>query len=51
MNEIRLQKWLSGLGIASRREAEKWIEKGRLSINGITAKLGDKVDPEKMRLA
>jgi len=47
MNEIRLQKWLSGLGIASRREAEKWIEKGRLSINGITAKLGDKVEPDK----
>jgi 23S rRNA pseudouridine2605 synthase len=39
----RLQKVLSRLGVASRREAEQWIRDGRLSINGRAAQLGDKV--------
>lgn len=46
-DQIRLNKWLSQLGIASRREAEKWILEGRISINGVVAKdLGSKIDPE-----
>ena len=40
----RLQKVLSRLGVASRREAEQWIKAGRLSINGRAATLGDRVD-------
>jgi 23S rRNA pseudouridine2605 synthase len=40
----RLQKLLSRLGLASRREAEQWIRAGRLSINGRAAVLGDRVD-------
>jgi 23S rRNA pseudouridine2605 synthase len=40
----RLQKLLSRLGVASRREAEQWIRAGRLSINGRAAALGDRVD-------
>ena len=40
----RLQKVLSRLGVASRREAEQWIRAGRLSINGRAAALGDRVD-------
>jgi 23S rRNA pseudouridine2605 synthase len=39
----RLQKVLSRLGVASRREAEDWIRAGRLTINGRTANLGDRV--------
>lgn len=39
----RLQKVLSRLGLASRREAEQWIRAGRLTINGHTATLGDRV--------
>ena len=42
----RLQKVLSRLGVASRREAEQWIRAGRLSINGRAAQLGDKVSHE-----
>lgn len=42
----RLQKVLSRLGVASRREAEQWIRAGRLSINGRAAHLGDKVSHE-----
>ena len=40
----RLQKVLSRLGLASRREAEQWIRTGRLSVNGRAAALGDRVD-------
>ena len=43
MEPERLQKVLSRLGLASRREAEQWIRAGRLSINGRAAALGDRV--------
>ncbi len=39
----RLQKVLSRLGVASRREAEQWIRAGRLTINGHAAAIGDRV--------
>jgi 23S rRNA pseudouridine2605 synthase len=42
----RLQKVLSELGVASRREVERWIRAGRLSINGRTAVLGARVSAE-----
>lgn len=41
MNE-RIQKLLALAGVASRREVERWIEEGRVSVNGVTAKLGDR---------
>ena len=34
--EIRLQKWLSQAGIASRRKAEELIQAGHVAVNGIT---------------
>jgi 23S rRNA pseudouridine2605 synthase len=47
----RLQKVLSRLGVASRREAEDWIRAGRLTVNGRTANLGDRVQPgDQLRL-
>lgn len=42
----RLQKILSGRGIASRRAAEEIIKVGRISVNGRIACLGDSADPE-----
>ena len=42
----RLQKILSARGLVSRRGAEEWITAGRLSVNGVTAVLGDSADPE-----
>ena len=42
----RVQKLLAVAGVASRRELERWIGEGRITINGVTAKLGDKVGPE-----
>ncbi len=46
MTPLRLQKWISALGIASRREAETWIEKGRFTVNGKKVELGIKIDPD-----
>lgn len=40
----RLQKWLAGKGLGSRREIERWIEAGRVSVDGKVASLGVKVD-------
>ncbi len=42
----RLQKILSEYGVASRREAERMIEAGRVSVNGTVAMLGQSADPE-----
>lgn len=45
--QIRLQKFLSESGVASRRKAEELIEAGKVKVNGHPAKIGDKVDPVK----
>ena len=45
--EERLQKILSAAGAASRRSAEGYITAGRVTVNGRTACLGDKADPER----
>jgi len=47
VSEIRLQKFLSERGIASRREAERLIAAGQIRVNGVVVKeLGTKVDPQ-----
>ncbi len=40
---MRLNKYISETGVASRREADAWIEAGRVTINGAPATLGTKV--------
>ena len=42
----KLQKVLANSGVGSRREMEKWIEQGRISVNGKLATLGDRVEKE-----
>ena len=42
----RVQKVLSRLGLASRREAEDWIRAGRLTVNGQMAALGMRIAPQ-----
>lgn len=45
---IRLNKFLSNAGIASRREADQLIELGLVNVNGVVVKeLGLKIDPKK----
>src|SRR5260221_11767692 len=41
----RLQKLMAQVGIASRRQSEALIAQGRVTVNGVRAKLGDKADP------
>lgn len=48
MEEMRLQKFLSSAGIASRRKCEEYILEGKVSVNGKQVfELGTKVVPEK----
>lgn len=42
----RLQKILSARGVASRRAGEELIARGRVTVNGTPAALGDRADPE-----
>lgn len=42
----RVQKILSQWGIASRRQAEKMIEAGRVRLNGVQVHLGEKANPK-----
>jgi len=42
---VRLNKYLSETGACSRREADEWIEAGRVTINGGPAPLGTQVQP------
>ncbi len=46
----RLQKILSGRGVASRRRAEEMIQEGRVLVNGSRAVLGDTADPDEDRI-
>ncbi len=41
---MRINKFISETGICSRREADTWIEAGRVTINGLAATLGSKVE-------
>lgn len=43
---MRINKYFTEHGVCSRREADKWIESGRIKINGRIAKLGDQVQPD-----
>jgi 23S rRNA pseudouridine2604 synthase len=42
-NSISLNKFISSTGICSRREADKWITAGRVTINGQPTKPGNRV--------
>lgn len=41
----RLQKALAEMGHGSRRGIERWIAEGRVSVNGETARLGQRLEP------
>ena len=43
--EIRLAKLLANRGLASRRTAERWIEEGRVTVDGQTVPVVTLVDP------
>jgi pseudouridine synthase len=41
----RLQKFLAAAGLCSRRSAEHLLRQGRVQVNGLPARLGDRADP------
>lgn len=41
---MRINKFISEAGLCSRREADAWIEAGRVCVNGVVATLGIKVE-------
>jgi 23S rRNA pseudouridine2604 synthase len=48
---VRLNKYISETGVCSRREADKWIEAGRVTLNGQPASLGTQVaDGDEVRV-
>ena len=46
-NTVRLQKFLSDCGVASRRKSEELIMQGRVRVNNQVACIGDKINPKK----
>ena len=42
---MRLNKFIAESGLCSRREADRYIEKGNVFINGKRASVGDQVKP------
>ncbi len=46
MEKIRLSKYFTDCGVMSRRAAEEEIKRGRITVNGCVASLGEKIDPE-----
>jgi 23S rRNA pseudouridine2604 synthase len=45
-NLTRINKFLSETGYCSRREADKLLDEGRITINGIVPEMGTKVSPD-----
>lgn len=44
--EIRLQKYMADSGLMSRRAAEEEILRGAVKVNGVTAGIGQKINPD-----
>jgi len=49
---MRLNKYLAHAGVCSRREADRWIAEGRVTVNGrVVQELGEKIDPDRDKVA
>ena len=46
MEKTRINKYLSEMGYCSRRAADKLLEEGRITVNGVIPELGTKVSDE-----
>lgn len=46
MEKVRLNKYLSDKGIVSRREADRMVNEGRITVNGAPAEMGVRVSDE-----
>ena len=50
MSEDRLQKIIARSGLCSRREADRMVAEGRVTVDGRVAEIGEKVDPAKVHI-
>ena len=46
MEKTRINKYLSEVGFCSRREADKMLEQGRITVNGVIPEMGTKFSEE-----
>ena len=46
MEKTRINKYLSEVGFCSRREADRMLEQGRITVNGVVPEMGTKVSDE-----
>ncbi len=46
MEKTRINKYLSEVGFCSRREADRLLEQGRITINGVVPEMGTKVSDD-----
>ncbi|RLA42570.1 MAG: hypothetical protein DRR06_14185, partial [Gammaproteobacteria bacterium] len=42
----KIHKVLAQAGLGSRREIEKWVAAGRISVNGVKATIGDRIEAD-----
>jgi len=50
MSEERLQKIIARSGLCSRREADRMVAEGRVTVGGRVAEIGERVDPAKVHI-
>ena len=51
MSKLRLDKYLADMGVGTRQEVKALIRKGRVAVDGITAKASElKVDPDEAQV-
>lgn len=48
LEPVRLNKYLSDAGVCSRRQADRYVEAGRITVDGVPAVMGQKVLPDQM---
>ena len=46
VKRTRINKYLSEVGVCSRRAADTWIKDGRVTVNGSVPEMGTKIGPE-----
>ena len=46
MEKTRINKYLSEVGFCSRREADRLLEQGKITVNGVVPEMGTKVSEE-----
>ena len=47
---VRIHKYMADMGLCSRREAEQMIRDGMVTVDGVPATIGQKVDPQAQRV-